>query len=62
MGVILSWFNELTVSVAGEGGGGVVLMLGIQLCPTDQGRFFTFKNPTGPEFFDIFFFRTGPVF
>ena len=47
----------------GGGGGGDLLMLGIRVCATDQGRFFTSNNPEQALLFEvlfrIFFWQSG---
>ena len=53
-------------------GGGNFLMLGIRVCATDQGRFFTSKNPEQAPNFEVllqnrphfleFYSRTGSFF
>ena len=41
--------------------GGDFLISGIRVCATDQGRFFTSKNPEQAQILK-FYSRTGPTF
>ena len=42
-------------SLGGGGGGGDFPMSGIQVCATDQGQYFTSKNPEQEPNFEPFF-------